>query len=220
MTQAAAIVLLALVGALVRGRAVAGRDPGLLDCARLLEALLACDLARLALEAAVLGPAAAGGRLPYVGAERAAFHLSQALFLAWPFGAAWLSWRLFAPCPGALPWLVGGAPWVISAARLALGYPALRGGPLGDAYRWLSVLGVCLALSALLAERPPDFRAGRAHLVSLFVTAGLAAELAGPYLGDAFASWWLAQATWIPVLVAVALAATWRAPRWGTRPAS
>lgn len=212
--KVAAYAALAAAGAVVRRasrKSTFGGD--LLACARLLEALLAADLARLLLAALVLDPARAAGRVPYAGVERLAFHASQALFLAWPFGAAALSWRLFSHLRTAAH---VGAVWLSLSAVFAAAYPAVRGAELASWYRWAQVGALLLALGALLEERPAGHRPGRAHLVSLLLCAGLGAELAGPYLAAPFASWWTAQASWIPVLAAVALAAA-APPTWTRR---
>lgn len=212
-----AMALLAAAGVACRlGARAARRDAELLAAARLLELLLSLDLGAMALKLLVLEPARSGGHVPYEGAARLAFHATQLAFLAWPFGAAWIAWRLFARGPGHA--LLAGA-WGACALLLAARYPALRGEALLGAYRWVHVGCLLGALASLLAPRPDRFRAGRAHLVALLVVAGAAAELAGPYVAAPFASWWTAQASWSLALAAVALAATWRRP-WRTLTAS
>jgi hypothetical protein len=208
--QLAALLALALAGAACRLRARTDRDADLLACARLLEALLAADLLNL-LAARALTPLPT----PYAGPARALFHCSQFCTLAWPFGVSVLAWRLFAP---GRRHLLGGAWWISSGVALALDYPTLRGEALADTYRLTQVACVLFTLVSLLVERPSSFRAGRAHLVSLLLLAGLGAELFGPYLLAApFASWWTAQATWTLTLTAAALAAAWRRP-WTRSP--
>lgn len=210
--------LLALAGALCRLRAWGAPHRGaeLLACAVLLELLLAGDLGSLALRELVLDPARAAGAVPYTGLARAAFHGTQLAFLAWPFGVAALAWRLF----------VRGFGWKVVAGLLALvvgvlvgQYPELRGAELAEVYRHLLLFALFLVFAALLLPRPDRFRAGRAHLISLLLLAGLAAELAGPYLADPFGSWWTAQVSWSLVLGAVSGAAVWGGP-WRTAPAS
>ncbi|RTL30568.1 MAG: hypothetical protein EKK55_01820 [Rhodocyclaceae bacterium] len=204
--------LLTVAGVACRLAANDRGDGPLLDVARLLEVLLGADLVRWALSLAVLEPARALGRTPFEGATRWAFHATQALFLAWSFGVVVLAWRLLARGPFAR---VFAGVWAAIAALLAAGYPELRGAALGDLYRWIQLAAIGLALLAVAAPRPRTFRAGRAHLCTCFLIAGLGAELAGPYLAkNVFTAWWVAQATWMPVLVAVALAATWSRP-WG-----
>lgn len=204
--QLAALLALALAGAACRIRAREDRDPELLACARLLEALLCADLASVLL-ALALAPLPT----PYTGGARALFHLSQALTLAWPFGVAALAWHLFTRLRP-VTWVA--VLWVGSALLLARAYPALRGEALADEYRSIQVVGLAFALSSLLGARPDRFRPGRAHLVSLLLCAGLGAELFGPYLAAPFASWWTAQATWTLTLGSVAFAAAWRR-LWG-----
>lgn len=204
------LALLAGAGALCRMRARADDDPGMLDAARLLEALLAADLCRLLLTALVLAPARDRGGVPFEGWDRAAFHGTQVLFLAWPFGLAALAWRLFSPTH-TLAWIAA-LPFSLLCGRAWECYPRLRGEALADFYRFSQ--GVALGLALLSLAAPIRSRVGRAHLCSLLLLAGLAAELAGPYLADPFGSWWTAQATWSVVLAAVALTAIGRRP-WG-----
>lgn len=209
--QAAALLALALAGIACRLRARADRDADLRACARLLDALLAADLLNL-LAVAFLRPLPT----PYAGAARGLFHASQALTLAWPVGVAALSWHLLTRLRP-VSWMA--VPWLGATAALALQYPALRGEALGAALRQCQASGLALGLLALLGARPDGFRAGRAHLISLALLAGLGAELSGPYLTAPFTSWWTAQVTWTLTLTAVAVAAAWRRP-WTRSPAS
>lgn len=207
----AAFLALALAALALRLRAA--REPDCLAPARLLGALLAADLLRLALASAALAPARLRlGGAPYEGVARLAFHASQALHLAWPFGCAWLAARLWRG-PGRLA--VAGA-WAGASLGLAARYPALRGPALLREYAALSGLAALAGFaSALLGERPEGWRPGLAHLASLLLLAGCAAELAGPYLGgEAGAWWWTGQASWVGVLGAVALAAMFWRERW------
>lgn len=215
---AAGLLALLLAGALVRLAAWSRRDPDLAAAARLLEALLAADAARLLLTLLVLAPAREAGLVPYSGGARLAFHASQACVLAWPFGVAALTWHLLTRLRP-VAWV---APlWLAAVGVLAALYPDLRGERLLDAYRACQVGGVGFALLALLGQRPDHFEVGRAHLVSLLLVAGLAAELAGPFFaGDAVAWWWTAQASWTAFLAACALSAWVRRPPWRISPSS
>lgn len=211
----AGLIALAGAGAAARaGRAVLHRrDGSLLDAARLLEVLLAADATRLLLSALVLDPARAAGRVPYMGAERLAFHASQALFLAWPVGVAALVARLFARGP---TWLAFALLLPVAMIFFAGTYPSLRGAELGDAYRAAQVGAIALALASLTLPRPAAIRAGRGHLVALFLLGGVTAELAGPYVAEPFASWWTAQISWLVVLGAIVVASTW-STQWAPR---
>lgn len=218
--EAAGLVALAGAGALCRLRARADRCGDMLSAARTAEALLAADLGRLAISSLVLGPARAAGRTPFAGWERAAFHASQALFLGRPFAIAALCWALFSNRGKHAACALAGL-WIGCSILVAVSYPELRGDALASCYRWHQLMfGIAVGLASILDDRPDPwrFRAGRAHLVALLLVAGLAAELAGPYLGDAFASWWTAQVSWIPILLGVALAAAW-GRTWRIRPA-
>lgn len=219
LAWAGAMLVLAGAGVLCRLRAWWDRDEEMLAPARLLELLLAADLAAMALKQLVLAPARIAGLVPYSGPARLVFHATQLAFLAWPFGAAWLCARLFArrkdPALAPATLVVG----TIAAALFANLYPELRGERLVDAYRWAHLFAVGVCLGTVFFRRDVDLRLGRAHLVALLIVAGAAAELAGPYIAAPFASWWTAQASWSLALAAVALAATWRRP-WGMAPAS
>jgi len=213
--QVAALLALALAGIACRLRARADRDADLRACARLLDALLAADLLGL-----LLAQLLAGATTPYAGWRRAAFHASQAAFLAWPAGVAWLAWERLADAPSAARarWLLASC-YPATLALLARSYPGLRGERLADAYRAVQVVCAVVGACALLADRPRGFRVGRAQLVALALLAGLGAELSGPYLTAPFTSWWTAQVTWTLTLTAVAVAAAWRRP-WTRSPAS
>ena len=210
-----ALAALAAAGVVVRLTAHRRSDRELRWCAAALEALLTSELGKLALSALVLGPARAGGRVPFAGWERGAFSAHTALTLAAYALPAALCWQTFTRLRPAL-WVA--VPWVGCSALLANAYPGLRGGALLDALRWHLVGSVTFALiGVFLGERPDRFHLGRAQLVSLVLLAGPAAELAGPLLHrDPVARWALAQATWTVVLAAAALAAAWRRP-WISR---
>jgi len=210
-----ALAALAAAGVVVRLTAHRRSDRELRWCAAALEALLTSELGKLALSALVLGPARAGGRVPFAGWERGAFSAHTALTLAAYALPAALCWQTFTRLRPAL-WVA--VPWVGCSALLARAYPELRGDALLAALRWHLVGALALALvGVFLGERPDRFRVGRAQLVALLLLAGPAAELAGPLLRrDPVARWELAQVTWTVVLAAAALAAAWRRP-WISR---
>lgn len=173
---------------------------------------LAADVLREALGAYVLRPERAllGPGVPYAGWTRAAFHLDQALFLAWPFGVLALSWWAWRRSGFAVQLIL--AAWLINVHALASRYPALRGEALGHAYGLLAAFCAALSLCAVALRRE---RAGALQLVSLLLVAGECATLAGPYLGRPFETWGLGQATWTFVFAAAALAAL--SGRWTRR---
>lgn len=213
MSAAPAILLLALAGALARLRSSHRRAA--LPLAVALEALLACELLRLALSRLILAPARARiGALPYAGPERLAFHAEQALHLAWPVAALGLALHLFTRLRSA-GWILAGAAWALAVGALASRYPEVRGARLLSEYLAAQAAS-CLAAAgvALAGERPPRFRVGREHLAALLFLAGCASELAGPYL-HAGGSWWLAQVTWPLSLAGVCAALSWGRP-WAT----
>ena len=77
-----------------------------------LAAVVGVQLVRFVLLVAVLQLATDAGRLPFTGAERAAFHVEQALFVAFPMGIAALAVRVLArrrAWPVALAWVAGSA---------------------------------------------------------------------------------------------------------------
>jgi len=209
--EAAGLAALAGAGALCRLRGRTGQCAGMPSAARALELLLSAEVVRLGLKVFVLAPARAAGRVPFEGAERCVFFAQQSLFLARPLLAAALCWHLLARTSPAR----FAAIWIGLSIAFALSYPELRGEALAGWYSRAQVAGIVIALASIPAARG---RIGRAQLVAFLLVAGLAAELAGPYLGDAFASWWTAQATWLPILLVVALVAVW-GRTWRMRPA-
>lgn len=167
-------------------------------CAYVLGANVVLDVARETIGALVLRPyRAAHWPAPYTGAARVAFHLEQAAFIAWPAIVCALAWSSLSRSR-AWPVL---ASWSAAAAALVLLYPEVRGEPLGRVYRALTVLAVLGGAAALLrVTRAP----GRAGIVSLALLAGVAAELAGPYLARPF-EWWPAQLTYAIVFTGLSL---------------
>jgi hypothetical protein len=161
-----------------------------------LAATLAADGLRELLRAEVLSTASR----PFTGWARAAFHVEQALFLAWSFGLAALAAAVFLdPCRrlpgfGRRAFAVTAAAWALVCLALASRYPELRGQQLLDAYGRATL--ACLIAAAIHAAAgaflgPPLDRARRA---ALWLLVGDAAAVLGPYAGAPLNHWWLAQA--------------------------
>lgn len=133
-------------------------------------------------------------RPPFSGVVRDVFHLDQALLWAWPAGVAVVVWWAMRRRDGRTALLQHALLLAAFVTVLAGRYPELRGAALGSVYRWATV--ACIG-SALVAVAMKVERFGRVQLVALLLVAGECATLAGPYLGDPFGLWWLAQATWV-----------------------
>lgn len=192
--------------------------------AGLLLAGLVSELVRELLGAWVLRPERArlldlvGGveahRPPFAGLVRGVFHLDQALFLAWPAGVATLAWWAMRRRDGRTALLQHVLLLAACMAVFASRYPELRGASLGSAYRWTAV--ACIG-SALTSVAMKTERFGRVQLVALLLVAGECATLAGPYLGDPFGLWWLAQATWMLPFALICFVTRGRSP-WRISP--
>lgn len=190
--------LAAEVCATVLACVLAKRDREMRPVAAVIGARVGCDLVRAGIAAWWLEPwRAAWWPAPFEGTTRAAFHAEQALFMLGPALACALAWWTLARVR-ALPVAVS---WLTASATLAAWYPEVRGEALGSAYRALTACAVIGGASALLQATGAR---GMAQLSSLVILAGVAAELAGPYLSQPF-EWWPAQFTWCVVFSGLSL---------------
>lgn len=159
----------------------------------------------------VLVPARAAGRLPYVGLERAAFHVEQAVFVSWPLAitalAVWTFWRR-RPWPVALAWLA-------VAAALAASYPAVRGPLLASVYLGVTLAALAVSIGAATTwwrskapAEPPEIAA------LLFIVCEIGATL-GPYAaGPIDKVWPIAQGLYFGLYaILFALEVAWLRPR-------
>jgi hypothetical protein len=162
--------------------------------------------------ALALGPLAAPG--PYAGAARAAFHLEQALFLAWPAGlCALMVWLFLGRRPRLVALVALAYACVVGAC--VLGYPALRGPLLRRAYLGADIVALCVCTGAtidwvrLLApgERVRLPQASAAYLFGMEVVV-----LFGAFFGDLFTTWdraQLAHVLFYPALLLLQGGALW-----------
>lgn len=165
------------------------------------------QLTRFALLVAVLQPATDAGRLPFAGAERAAFHLEQALFVAFPLGITALAVRVLARRRA---WPVAVA-WLAAVAVLALGYPTIRRELLQSVYLAIELAALLGALGAAwiwwrskARGEPPD------DAIQLCIAIEFAA-VAGPYAAGLIdVTWPIAQGLYSGLfLILFALQVAW-----------
>ena len=148
------------------------------------------QVVRFALLVAVLQPATEAGRLPFTGSERAAFHVEQALFIAFPLGITALAIHVLAR---RRTWPVALA-WVAAVAVLALGYPTIRRELLQSVYLALELASLVAAIGAAAWWWRSSARGGPpddAVLLCIVIELG---ALAGPYAAGLIdVTWPIAQ---------------------------
>ena len=141
-----------------------------------------------------LSPILVDAPRPRVGLARAAFQISDALFLAWPAAVAALAIVVFTrrrAWPVAIVWavLVGG---------LAGAYPALHGEALARwTYGGLTLIACIVAALAFGVWLRKRLAPGPEHTATLLILASTGATLLGPYLGDVAARWDIARWTFV-----------------------
>lgn len=144
------------------------------------------------------------GSPPFVGAARVAFHIDQALFLAWPAAFAALAIWLFAKrrALALLPMLA----WVVAVAYLATHYPAVRGEALHRFYLGAELGALAVAVSSIASlwwRRSPITPAGTCLLCCIAVDGGTL--FAGAWRWGFWSEWALNQAAFT-LLYAVLIA--------------
>lgn len=147
---------------------------------------LVSDVIRRQLYIHAIGPGyvvAAGG--PLTGAARVAFHVEQALFLAWPAGLTAAALTIFLR---RRPWLVA-VVWSLAVAALAVSYPGTRGDVLRRAYLALELATIAVSSGAVIqwgwSRQWPT-------LAQDILMALIGAEIAvvwGPWRHDLFGGW-------------------------------
>jgi hypothetical protein len=145
-----------------------------------------------------LAPILVDAPRPRTGLARAAFQLSDALFLAWPAAVAALAIVVFARRKA---WPVA-VVWAVVVGGLAGAYPALHGEALA---RWTYgglTLAACvagaLAFRVWLRQR---LAPGPQHTATLLILLSTGATLVGPYLGDVGARWNIARWTFVALYI-------------------
>lgn len=147
-----------------------------------------------------LGTALRGLPLPYEGRERGLYHVTQALFMAWPAGVAALAVLvLMRRAPVAV-----GVFLALEVAWVCWAYPDLRGDDLETVYRiweatWIAV-GLASIVSFARARRAPLPE----HVCAIVLVGGEIVVLAGTFELGIFAHWPTAQAVYIVTFGAVA----------------
>lgn len=131
--------------------------------------------------------------VPYAGGYRVAFHLDQALFLAWPFGldALAIGLSLRGNAKPLLSFLAVTYGFVF--AGIVVSYPAIRGADLGVVYAMINAY--CLLASvttfALFVVSGATITATRRAVWSLLVADVV--TMVGPYLLSPYRYWWIAN---------------------------
>ena len=169
------------------------RERGYRPVALFLLAMTAAGWARSALL-----PVLVDARRPRVGLARAAFQISDALFLAWPAAVAALAIVVFTrrrAWPVAIVWavLIGG---------LAGAYPTLHGAALARWTYGAVTLVACVAGAlAFRAWQRLQLAPGPQHTATLLILLSTGATLVGPYLGDVGARWDVARWTFVALYI-------------------
>jgi hypothetical protein len=149
---------------------------------------------------ALLAPILVDAARPRVGLARAAFQVSDALFLAWPAAALALGIVVFTRRRA---WPVA-VVWAALIGSLAGTYPALHGEALA---RWTYggvTLVACLAGAVtFLVWLRKGLAPGPEHTATLLILSSTAATLVGPYLGDVGARWDIARWTFVALYLAL-----------------
>lgn len=140
------------------------------------------------LQVFVLAPARAAGRLPYIGLERALYHLGeQALFISYPIGIVALALWAFR---GVRPWFAVVA-WVVVVVGIAAAYPELRQAKLYSAYLAITLTSILVSVGAAAAWWRSSARPSPPQIaVLLLIGCEIGAVLLGPYAaGQVFKYW-------------------------------
>lgn len=203
-----------------RRRAVPERWPFWRPIALLLTANTFADLAGFALRQGYLAELPR----PYTGLARVAFHLEQALFLAYHWGVAAVAVVVLAR---RLPWPV--LAWIAAVAVAVIGYsiddaqglPWLRGKERVGVFLYVNqfaVVAICAWSYARYHRSMRDVDYPLAHqTVAMMLATMEGALLFGPYMFgirelDPFRFWWLAQIGYVGLFSWLALT-QWRL-RW------
>jgi hypothetical protein len=211
MLYATTTVLQALAAILAIG--IARRRSDHWPPALFLGAMVSANAARWVLRSLVIFPAQAlEPGAPLHGLARAAGHIDQALFLAWPAGIVALTLAVFS---GRRPWLVA-IGWALAVAALVLTYPSIRGTATRPLYLAAELAAVLASIGLVLqwAWRRQPMTLPR--LSALFVVGIDCGTLIGPYAGNPFATWELAQAMYsvlYVLLIAIQGGAIWGSSR-------
>lgn len=181
------------LAALVLVKAAKGDRAMTIPCVAVVVGLV-LDVSRKIVAELVLIPAKEAGMVPYEGTVRAWFHFDQFTFLGWRAIILGLTASVFVK----IPWWIPLSAWVIVSCRFASAYPVLRQALLLEAYGWVTAACVALELACVSAStlKKPMDKVGRPHLVVLFLMAGETCSLFGPWLGDPYKNWPLAQISW------------------------
>jgi hypothetical protein len=134
---------------------------------------------------------------PFSGWYRVACHLDDALFLVWPAGITALAMVVFL---GRRPWVVLAA-WALTVAAIAIMYPVTRGYVLSLCYlaAEIAALTATIGFYAVWWRRrePPTLQ----NVCTLLIFCAEIATLIGPYSGNIFTTWDLAQASFATLYV-------------------
>jgi hypothetical protein len=180
----------ALLLAAVTAVALARRRVDYRPLALFLAGVVVAQFVRLALLVAVLQPATDAGRLPFSGWERAAFHLEQALFIAFPLGLTALAVRVLARWRA---WPVA-VVWLAAVAVLALGYPTIRRELLQSVYLAIELAALLVALVAAASWWKSSARGGPPDDAVLLCVAVELGAVGGPYAAGLIdVTWPIAQ---------------------------
>lgn len=181
---------------------VTQRRPAHRPIALLLTLGLGSDVIRRQLYVHAIGPGhvvAAGG--PLTGAARVAFHVEQALFLAWPAGLVATALAIFLR---RRPWLVAAA-WTFAVEALVRSYPVTRGDVLRRAYLAAELLTIAISSGAVIQwGRSRQWPTPAQDILMVLIGAEIA-TVWGPWRHDLFGGWSANQIMYSVTYLVVAL---------------
>jgi hypothetical protein len=173
------LATVARVAAFITAVLFARRERTFTPVAWLLGGSLLADGVALTLTLLFLAPARAIGAVPYTGSARAAFHVTQALFVGWSAGITALAIHSFAK---RRPWAVA-LVYLVVVAAIAAAYPELRRERLQSAYLAMTMVSIAVSSGAIAVwwRSKPTTPPGPAQITAaLFVLFEFGA-LIGPY---------------------------------------
>lgn len=218
MTRLAVLGYLLSAFATASAWALARRRTEHRPVAWLLTCGLVTDLVRVAIQLGILAPGyALLGGAPATGWLRLAFHIEQALFVAWPAALAAAAIALFLrrrPWPAVLA-------WAAMAGVLAAGYPTIRGALLQRAYLGAKLAGITVGFGALLTWALPRTRKLElSHAcLALVIILDAGTLVVGAWRTDVFTAWPLDQIGYCvlyAVLIAMQGGGLWTLPSVST----
>jgi hypothetical protein len=175
-------LLLATIGAVLLARRRREYTP----IAGFLSWIALCHIVRPVILVFVLLPADEAGRLPFTGAERAAFHVEQALFVSWPLGIAALAVWILAR---RRPWPIAVA-YAAVVLGLILGYPTVRRELLQSVYLGVTLAALAVSIGAAASWWRTKAQPMPPEIASLLFIAVEVGAILGPFAAGMIDKTW------------------------------